>query len=365
MYAPGSTACGSPHWPRWSSPRRGRNPGWWRLLEPAGAALAEMVMAVARALGWAGGRSHSRWPGASCLRPADVSATLLERLERGGYTIEATPVAEPVPGGAGAGGPADRREEPKISPLLERLAAAAQALSDGGRECCREPVPTRSTSPSAGSAAAASPRRASRARVELLHYEEFAHAPNLLPRLRDAERLLPRDVAELHVEVGRAFAQACLAGPPAPPAIEPARSIWSDPMARRSYHRGIPGTGAVLEPAAWRSRPDCRADRLARDRRIPQPRHRRRRRRSPDLAPRRSHLFSPKDGAPPPRGDRQPGGITNITILHEDPARIYGFDTGPGNSLIDRSRSFQTMTRLRPRRRARRQGSERTTAARL
>ncbi len=30
------------------------------------------------------------------------------------------------------------------------------------------------------------------------------------------------------------------------------------------------------------------------------------------------------------------GGIANITVLDHDPARVFGFDTGPANSLLDR-----------------------------
>jgi anhydro-N-acetylmuramic acid kinase len=30
------------------------------------------------------------------------------------------------------------------------------------------------------------------------------------------------------------------------------------------------------------------------------------------------------------------GGIANITVLDSDPARVFGFDTGPANSLLDR-----------------------------
>ena len=68
------------------------------VLEPAGAALAEMVMAVARALGWSQGKVPLALAGSFLLAAADVSHALVKRLEQGGYTIEATPVAEPVRG---------------------------------------------------------------------------------------------------------------------------------------------------------------------------------------------------------------------------------------------------------------------------
>jgi len=68
------------------------------LFEPAGAALAEMVMAVARALGWSQGEVPLALAGSFLLAAADVSHALIERLGQGGYTIAATPVAEPVRG---------------------------------------------------------------------------------------------------------------------------------------------------------------------------------------------------------------------------------------------------------------------------
>ena len=30
------------------------------------------------------------------------------------------------------------------------------------------------------------------------------------------------------------------------------------------------------------------------------------------------------------------GGIANLTVLDEDPARVFGFDTGPANAPLDR-----------------------------
>jgi N-acetylglucosamine kinase-like BadF-type ATPase len=69
-----------------------------QLLEPAGAALAEMVMAVARALGWSPGEVPLALAGSFLLAAADVSRALIERLDQGGFSIAATPVAEPVRG---------------------------------------------------------------------------------------------------------------------------------------------------------------------------------------------------------------------------------------------------------------------------
>jgi N-acetylglucosamine kinase-like BadF-type ATPase len=68
------------------------------VLEPAGVELAEMVTAVARALGWSGGKVRLALAGSFLLAAAKVSQALLERLGQSGYAVEATPVAEPVRG---------------------------------------------------------------------------------------------------------------------------------------------------------------------------------------------------------------------------------------------------------------------------
>src|SRR5262245_61614645 len=86
------------------------------------------------------------------------------------------------------------------------------------------------------------------ARVELVFYEEFPHDPMLPVRLRAVDQLTPRDVAELHVEIGEAFGIACLAA---------IRSAGLDPRAvdlvgshgQTIYHHGsVPGaTRATLQ----------------------------------------------------------------------------------------------------------------------
>jgi anhydro-N-acetylmuramic acid kinase len=48
-------------------------------------------------------------------------------------------------------------------------------------------------------------------------------------------------------------------------------------------------------------------------------------------------LFAPREGEPASRRViLNLGGIANVTVLHEDPAQVHGFDTGPANALIDR-----------------------------
>jgi anhydro-N-acetylmuramic acid kinase len=174
------------------------------------------------------------------------------------------------------------------------------------------------------------------ARVELLHYAEFAHAPTLLPRLRDADRLTPRDLAELHVEVGRAFAEACLAALGAA-GLDPASVDLIGSHGQTFYHHcGLPGTTRC---SLQLGDPDQIAEQTG----------------LPVIADFRSRdiaaggegspvspfadriLFARGDGeSVPHRVIVNLGGIANVTVLHEDPAQIHGFDTGPANTLIDR-----------------------------
>lgn len=68
------------------------------ILRPAGAALAEMVTAVARSLGWAGGPLPLAMAGSFLLGASVVSRSLLDSLEAGGYLVAPTAVPEPVRG---------------------------------------------------------------------------------------------------------------------------------------------------------------------------------------------------------------------------------------------------------------------------
>lgn len=69
-----------------------------RLLEPAGAELAEQVRAVAAALGWPSGPLALGLAGGFLLSAPDVRRALLERLAASAYDVSATPVPEPVLG---------------------------------------------------------------------------------------------------------------------------------------------------------------------------------------------------------------------------------------------------------------------------
>ena len=174
------------------------------------------------------------------------------------------------------------------------------------------------------------------ARVELLHYEEFAHAPTLLPRLRAIDRLTPRDVAELHVEVGIAFAEACLAALRSA-GLGPADVDLIGSHGQTFYHHcGLPGTTRC---SLQLGDPDQIAERTGlpviaefRNRDIAAGGE------GAPISPLADRiLFARRDGEPACyRVIVNLGGIANVTVLHDDPAQIYGFDTGPANCLIDR-----------------------------
>ena len=68
------------------------------ILDPAARELAELVSAVARKLGWSGGRLPLAMAGGFLLRCDRVSARLLGHLGDEGYRVEATAVPEPVRG---------------------------------------------------------------------------------------------------------------------------------------------------------------------------------------------------------------------------------------------------------------------------
>src|SRR3954447_10299303 len=123
-----------------------------------------------------------------------------------------------------------------MSPLLERLAAMARkpartvvGLMSGTSADAIDVAVCRIEG--AGVPRAGHPG----ARVDLLHYEERPHDPSLGPRLRDADRLTPRGVAELHVEIGIAFAEACLAALRSA-AIEPASIDLIGSHGQTVYH---------------------------------------------------------------------------------------------------------------------------------
>jgi len=69
-----------------------------RLLVPAGVALAEVVAAVARSLGWSSGVLPLATAGAFLLSAPVVLQGMIDRLIRQGFQVDVTPVTDPVRG---------------------------------------------------------------------------------------------------------------------------------------------------------------------------------------------------------------------------------------------------------------------------
>lgn len=175
------------------------------------------------------------------------------------------------------------------------------------------------------------------ARVELVHYGESPYDTALKKRILDLARLGVREIAELNVEVGEAFARACLK------AVDEAGLKPSDIDVIGSHgqtvyhHSSIPGAlGATLQVGdgdviAERTGAAVVCDFRARD--IAG---------AGEGAPISPYadmiLYAPADrsSAADRRAILNLGGIANVTVLDPDPARVFGFDTGPANTLLDR-----------------------------
>jgi anhydro-N-acetylmuramic acid kinase len=169
-------------------------------------------------------------------------------------------------------------------------------------------------------------------RVQLLHLKSYPHDPHVHQWIARAEALGARHLAEMHVRVGQRFAQACA------DAISSSGRDRIDLIGSHGqtlyHHSQIPGAARCTLQVGD-------ADHIAELTGIPVVSDFRAR----DIAAggegapltpiADSVLFRPFG----PYGRRAVlniGGIANLTILDENPERILGFDTGPGNALLDR-----------------------------
>ncbi|AMV35817.1 anhydro-N-acetylmuramic acid kinase [Planctomyces sp. SH-PL62] len=175
------------------------------------------------------------------------------------------------------------------------------------------------------------------ARVELLHYAETPYPAAIKARILDLAAWRVRDVAELNVLVAEAFADACLetlAGA----GLKPEEVDLIGSHGQTVYHHSsVPGAiGATLQIGdgdviAERTGALVIADFRARDVAA-----------GGEGAPISPFadviLYAPRDPQAPPerRAVLNLGGIANVTVLDPDPARVFGFDTGPANTLLDR-----------------------------
>ena len=173
--------------------------------------------------------------------------------------------------------------------------------------------------------------------VELLHYREHPHDLEVRRRVIGVAGLDVRGVAELHVLVGEAFAAACLA------TLEEAGLSPTDIDLIGSHgqtvyhHSGVAGairaTLQVGDGDVIAVRTGCYviSDFRARDVAAGGE--------GAPLSPiADAVLFGRGAGGEP--GRRRAilnlGGIANLTVLDDDPARVFGFDTGPANAPLDR-----------------------------
>ena len=172
--------------------------------------------------------------------------------------------------------------------------------------------------------------------VQLLHYREHAHAPEVTRRVLGIAGLDVRGIAELNVMVGEAFAAACLATLDEVGLAREEVDVIGSHGQTVYHHSGVAGAPrATLQVGdgdviAVRTGLPVIADFRARD------------------------LAAGGEGAPLSPiadfvlfGGRGPeawrrrailnlGGIANLTVLDDDPARVFGFDTGPANAPLDR-----------------------------
>ena len=172
--------------------------------------------------------------------------------------------------------------------------------------------------------------------VELIHYREHAHDPELKHQVLRAVDLDLRAIAELNVLLGEAFAEACLLS------LKEALVSLADVDLIGSHgqtiyhHSGVAGARrATLQLGdgdiiAVRTGHYVISDFRARD------------------------IAAGGEGAPlSPVADTilfagrkleksrrrailNLGGIANLTVLNSDPMRVFGFDTGPANAPLDR-----------------------------
>jgi anhydro-N-acetylmuramic acid kinase len=175
-------------------------------------------------------------------------------------------------------------------------------------------------------------------KVSLLQAHEYPYDCTVRDRIRAASSLRARDIAELNVRVGELFADACLATLQAA-GIDPKDVDLVGSHGQTVYHHSsVPGAiRATLQVGdgdviAERTGLPVVSDLRARDIAAGGE--------GAPITPLADRiLFAPRDpsgAGPRRRAVLNLGGIANLTVLDDDPSRIFGFDTGPANALLDR-----------------------------
>jgi len=172
--------------------------------------------------------------------------------------------------------------------------------------------------------------------VELLHFSEHAYDPAVKHLVHTVADLDVRGIAELNVQVGEAFAQACLA------TLEEASiSPWDVDLIGSHgqtvyHHSGVTGAlRATLQVGdgdviAVRTGRYVISDFRARDIAAGGE--------GAPLSPVADTILFARRGSGTwrRRAVLNLGGIANLTVLDDDPTRVFGFDTGPANAPLDR-----------------------------
>jgi anhydro-N-acetylmuramic acid kinase len=179
--------------------------------------------------------------------------------------------------------------------------------------------------------------RRSDVRVELLHYQEHAHDPEVKRKVQGAALLNVRAIAELDIRLGDALADACLA------TLKEARispdeiDLIGSHGQTVYHHSGVAGARrATLQLGdgdliAVRTGRYVLSDFRARDIAAGGE--------GAPLSPIADSVLFRGRGLDEPRCRRailNLGGIANLTVLDDDPAHVFGFDTGPANAPLDR-----------------------------
>ena len=173
-------------------------------------------------------------------------------------------------------------------------------------------------------------------RTELIHFGEHAHDPQVKGHVLKSSDLGPRAIAELNVLLGETFADACLSEL-RQASISPAEVDLVGSHGQTIYHHsGVMGARrATLQLGdgdiiAVRTGRYVISDFRARDIAAGGE--------GAPLSPiADTILFAPRGpGKPRRRAILNLGGIANLTVLDADSTRVFGFDTGPANALLDR-----------------------------
>ena len=173
--------------------------------------------------------------------------------------------------------------------------------------------------------------------VEFVHYQEHSLPSDVKRQVLGAADLDVRAVAELNVQLGEAFADACLISLKTAGISTEEIDLIGSHGQTVYHHSGVTGARRATlqlgdgDVIAVRTGIHVISDFRARD----------------IAAGGEGAPLSPvadavlfgrrdRDARSQRRAILNLGGIANITVLDDDPARVFGFDTGPANAPLDR-----------------------------